>query len=275
MNRARRRFLRLAANIAALSALGRGAAAETYPSRPVKLIVGLPAGGAPDIYARLLADWLSARLGQPFVVENRPGGSGNIATETVIRAAPDGYTLLMVIAPNVINPTLNPHLKFDFIRDTAPVASIGGSPFVHGGEPFTPRQDRSRLHRLRQSQSRQDQCRRRPASAISRTWPAELFKMMAGVDLAARALSRRDGGAGRICSADRVQVMFDPIPVGARLCAERPVARARGHVHASRMESFAGRAGHGAISCPATRSRGITGIVGPRGTPDNVVAVAQ
>ena len=105
---ARRRFLPLAGSLAALATLAGGAAAQGYPARPVKLIVGLPAGGAPDIYARLIADWLSQRLRQPFVVENRPGASGNIATEAVIRAAPDGYTLLMVIAPNVINPTLYP-----------------------------------------------------------------------------------------------------------------------------------------------------------------------
>jgi tripartite-type tricarboxylate transporter receptor subunit TctC len=134
----RRRLLHLAAIGAALPPYPRRGWALDYPTRPVRVIVGLPAGGTPDIYARLLADRLSARLGQPFVVENRPGGSGNIATELVLRAAPDGYTLLMVIAPNVINTSLFPDLKFNFLRDTAPVASIGGSPFVMVVNPAFP-----------------------------------------------------------------------------------------------------------------------------------------
>src|SRR5205807_3324333 len=119
----RRNFLHLAAGAVALpvSCIAR---AETYPSRPVRIVVGLAPGGANDIVARLMGQWLSERLGQPFVIENRPGGGGNIATEAVVRAPADGYTLLMVGSYNAINATLYDNLNFNFIRDIAPVASI-------------------------------------------------------------------------------------------------------------------------------------------------------
>jgi tripartite-type tricarboxylate transporter receptor subunit TctC len=102
----RRTFLHLAADAAALPAASRFAWAEAYPTRPVRLVVGFPAGATPDLFARLIGQWLSERLGQPFVIENRPGAGTNIGTETVVRAPPDGYTLLFVAAPNVINATL-------------------------------------------------------------------------------------------------------------------------------------------------------------------------
>src|SRR5262245_37852531 len=102
----RRTFLHLAAGAAALSVVSRIARAQTYPTRPVRLIVGSPPGGVVDLYARLIGQWLSARLGQPFVIENRPGAGTNVATEAVVRAAPDGYTLLLALTPNAINATL-------------------------------------------------------------------------------------------------------------------------------------------------------------------------
>src|SRR5262249_47151726 len=121
----RRNFLYLAAGAAALPAVSRVARAQAYPSRPVRLIVGFPAGGsASDIVARLMGQWLSERLGQQFVVENRTGAATNIATEAVVRAPPDGYTLLFVTATNALNHTLYNNLNFNFIRDIAPVASI-------------------------------------------------------------------------------------------------------------------------------------------------------
>ena len=120
----RRQFLHLAAGAAALPAVSRIARAQAYPSRPVRIIVGFPAGGATDIFARLIGQWLSERLGQPFVVENRPGAGGNIGTEAVVRAPADGYTLLLIAATNAINATLYDKLNFNFIRDIAPVASI-------------------------------------------------------------------------------------------------------------------------------------------------------
>jgi len=120
----RRRFLHLAAGAAALPTLWRFASAQTYPSHPVRLIVGYPAGGPSDILARLMGQWLSQRLGQPFVTENKPGAGSNLATEAVVHASPDGYTLLMVSAANAINATLYTDLHFNFIRDIAPVAAI-------------------------------------------------------------------------------------------------------------------------------------------------------
>jgi tripartite-type tricarboxylate transporter receptor subunit TctC len=126
----RRNFLHLAAGAAALPAVSRIAWAQTYPSRPVRIIVPFPAGQATDTIARLMGQSLSERLGQPFVIENRTGAGGNMATESVVRATPDGYTLLLVGLPNAVNATLYSKLNFNFIRDIAPVASIGGGPYV-------------------------------------------------------------------------------------------------------------------------------------------------
>src|SRR5499425_3205622 len=120
----RRQFLHLAAGAAVLPTVPRFAWAQTYPTRPVRLIVGAPAGGGFDIFARLIGQWLSERLGQPFIIENRPGGGGNIAAEAVVRAPADGYTLLIGGAPNAINATLYHNLNFNFIHDVTAVASV-------------------------------------------------------------------------------------------------------------------------------------------------------
>src|SRR5262245_44129281 len=124
MKHARRRFLRLAAASAALPAAARFAFAQTYPNRPVRLVVPFGPGGGTDIVARLIGQWLSERLGQQFVIENRPGAGGNLGTEAVVRATPDGYTLALIGAPSAINATLYDKLPFNFIRDVAPVAII-------------------------------------------------------------------------------------------------------------------------------------------------------
>jgi tripartite-type tricarboxylate transporter receptor subunit TctC len=268
MHFARRRFLHLAASVAALPAFARRAEAESYPSRPLKLIVGLPAGGAPDIYARLLADWLSERLGQPVVVENRPGASGNIATETVIRSAPDGYTLLMVIAPNVINATLYPNLKFNFIRDTAPVASIGGSPFVMVVNPSVPATTVPDFIAYAKANPGKINVGATDLGSITRM-AAELFKMMAGVDLVIVPHIGETAALSDLLS-NQVQVMFDPIP------------SALGYVHSGQLRALAVTAAQPIDSFPGLpplaqflpgyEASGITGIVVPRGTPDAIIA---
>ena len=126
----RRTFLRLASGVVALPAVPRIARAQAYPTRPVRIVVGAVPGSAPDVVARLVADWLSRRFGQTFFVENRPGASGSLAAEMVAGAPPDGYTLLLVSASDAINETLYHNLKFNFLRDFAPVASVVGFPMV-------------------------------------------------------------------------------------------------------------------------------------------------
>src|SRR6266478_10260820 len=134
----RRQFLHLAATAATLPALSRFASAQSYPTRAVHLLEGFGAGGAPDIVARLIGQSLSERLGQSFVVENRSGASGNIATEAVVRASPDGYTLLLITSTNAINTALYDKLSFDFIRDIVPIASIARVPLVMEVHPSAP-----------------------------------------------------------------------------------------------------------------------------------------
>ena len=134
----RRTFLHLAAGAAALPAISRFAWAQAYPTRPVRLIVPFGPAGASDITARLIGQWLSERLGQQFVIENRPGAGGNIGTEAVVRAAPDGYTLLYVTTPNAVNATLYDKLNFNFIRDIAPVAPIVRFPYIMVVNPSVP-----------------------------------------------------------------------------------------------------------------------------------------
>src|SRR5262245_59687939 len=134
----RRGFLHLAAGAAALPVVSPNARAQTYPSRPVRIIVPFPAGQASDTIARLTGQSLSERLGQAFVIDNRTGAGGNIGTESVVRAAPDGYTLLLVGVSNAMNATLYKKLNFDFAREIAPVASIGGAPYVMVVNPSVP-----------------------------------------------------------------------------------------------------------------------------------------
>src|SRR5258705_1396239 len=134
----RRTFLHLAAGAAALPAVSRLAWAQAYPTRPVRWIVGFAPGGGNDIVARLMGQWLSERTGQQFIIENRPGAGTNIATEAVVNASPDGYTLLLVGLPNASNASLYKKLNFNFIRDIAPVAGISRAPQVMLGIPSLP-----------------------------------------------------------------------------------------------------------------------------------------
>ena len=202
----RRQFLHLAAGAAALPAVSRIAWAQAYPTRPVRIDRRLSAGGATDIVARLMGQWLSERLGQPFVIENRPGAGGNIGTEAVVRAPPDGYTLLLVAAVNAINATLYDKLNFNFIRDIAPVAGIIRKPLVMVVNPSVPAKTVPEFI----AYAKANPGKINMASAGNGTAPhvaGELFKMMAGVDMvhvpyrgAAPALTDLIGG--------QVQVMF-------------------------------------------------------------------
>ncbi len=178
----RRAFLRLAAGAAALPAVPRISWADAYPSRPARIIVGFAAGGATDIQARLMGQWLSDRLGQQFIIENRAGASGNIGTEAVAKAAPDGYTLLQVVTPNAINAALYSNLNFDFSRDIAPVICAARLAYVVVVHPSVPAKTLPEFI----AYAKANPGRINYGSAGSGTpqnIACELFKMMAGVDL--------------------------------------------------------------------------------------------
>src|SRR5580704_2912625 len=140
MHLPRRQFLRLAIAAVALPAASRFAVAESYPTRPVRIVSGYPPGGINDLYARLIGQWLSERLGQQFIVENRTGAGGNLAADAVVRAAPDGYTLLLATSGDTWNASLYDNLKFDFARDSAAVGSIARAPGVLVVHPSVPAQ---------------------------------------------------------------------------------------------------------------------------------------
>jgi len=205
----RRRFLHLAAGAAALPAVSRVAMAQAYPSRPVRWVIGFPAGGGTDTVARLMGQWLSERLGQSVIIESRPGAGTNIATEAVVRAAPDGYTLLFVNSANAINATLYDKLTFNFIRDIAPVAGLISLANVMVVHPSFPAMTVPEFIANAKDNPRKVNM----ASSGNGTGPhlaGERFKMMAGVDLVhvpyrgiAPALTDLLGG--------QVQMMFSTI----------------------------------------------------------------
>jgi tripartite-type tricarboxylate transporter receptor subunit TctC len=202
----RRQFLHLAAGAAAVPAVSRIARAQTYPSRPVRLIVGLAAGSSLDILARLMGQWLTERLGQPFVIENRPGAGTNVATEAVVKAMPDGYTLLMVSPGNAINATLYDKLNFNFIRDIAPVASLIREPNVMVVNPSVPTKSVPEFI----GYAKATPGKLNMASAGNGTashMAGELFKMMAGVNMA-HVPYRGGGPALTDLLGGQVQVMF-------------------------------------------------------------------
>jgi len=178
----RRNFLHLAAGAAALPAASRIAWAQAYPSRPVRMIVPFPAGQATDTIARLMGQSLSERLGQPFIIENRTGAGGNIGTESVVRAAPDGYTLLLVGLSNAVNATLYKKLNFDFIRDIAPVASIGGSPYVMVVNPSVPAKTVPEFVAYAKANPGKINMGSSGNGSVSHVF-GELFKMMTGIHL--------------------------------------------------------------------------------------------
>jgi tripartite-type tricarboxylate transporter receptor subunit TctC len=202
----RRNFLRLAAGAAALPAVSRVARAQAYPSRPVRIVVGFAPGGPSDILARLMGQWLSERLGRPVVIENRPGASSNIATETVVRAAPDGYTLLMVSTTNAINATLYDKLNFDFLHDIAPIAAITREPHAIVVNPSVPAKTIPEFL----AYAKANPGKINMASPGNGTGPhmaGELFKTMTGVDMV-HVPYRGAGPAYTDLLGGQVQVMF-------------------------------------------------------------------
>ena len=206
----RRQFLHLAAGAAALPAVSRIARAQTYPTRPVRIIVGFPAGGATDIAARIIGQWLSERLGQQFIIENRPGAGGNIGAEAVVRAPADGYTLLMAGTPNAINATLYEKLNFNFIRDIAPVAGIMRFPLVMDVNPSVPAKTVPEF--IAYAKANPGKLNMGSGGVGSPQHVAgELFKMMTGVNLVHVPYR---GGAPAVSDllGGQVQVIFDALP---------------------------------------------------------------
>jgi len=206
----RRRFLQLAGAAVAAPALSRRTWAQAYPARPVRLIIGYTPGGSADLTARLMAQWLSERLGQSFVVESRPGGGTNIATEAVVRAPADGYTLLLVAPANAINATLYEKLNYDFIRDMAPVAGLIRFPNVMEVNPSVPAKTVPEfIAYAKANPGKINYASSGNGSTIHMS--AELFKMMVGVDMLHVPYR---GGAPALTDmlAGQVQVMFDNLP---------------------------------------------------------------
>jgi tripartite-type tricarboxylate transporter receptor subunit TctC len=206
----RRQFLHFATGALALPAVTRIARAQSYPSRPVHLIVGFAAGGAADITARIIGQWLSERLGQSFVVENRPGAATNIATEAVAHAPADGYTLLMISSPHAFNATLYDKLNYNFVRDIAPVAGISQVPSVMEVNPTF--QARTVPEFVAYAKANPGKINMATAGRGASTHIfGELFKMMASVDLVP-VHYRSSGPALTDLIGGQVQVMFDPLP---------------------------------------------------------------
>jgi tripartite-type tricarboxylate transporter receptor subunit TctC len=205
----RRNFLRLAAGAAALPVVSRLARAQAYPTRPVRIIVGFPAGGGSDITARLMGQWFSERLGQPFVVENRPGAATNIAAEAVVRSAPDGYTLLLFGSSSAINATFYDKLPFNLVRDIAPVAGINRVPYVMEVNPSVPAKTVPEFIAYAKANSGKINMASAGNGSVQHV-SGELFKTMTGVSMVhvpyrggAPALTDLIGG--------QVQIMFDAL----------------------------------------------------------------
>jgi tripartite-type tricarboxylate transporter receptor subunit TctC len=207
---ARRRFLRLAGIVAASSVVSRIAAAEAYPSRPIRWIVPFPAGGSTDLIARLMGEWLAQKLGQPVVIENKPGGGTNIAVQAAVNAPADGYTLLFAVATNVINPSLYKSLPFDFQRDIAPVAGLAELPLVFDVTPALPANTVPEFIAYAKANPGKINFASFGARTISHL-AIELFKSAAGIDVVHVPYQ---GGAPMLTDllSGRIQAGIDALP---------------------------------------------------------------
>ena len=263
----RRRFLHLATGAAALAAVSPIASAQTYPARPVRVVVGFAAGTTPDIYARLIGEWLSERLGQPFVIENRPGAGANIATEVVVTAPPDGYMLLLVAAPNLINATLYDKLNFNFIRDIAPVASIGRTPFVMVVNPSFPAKTVPEFIAYAKANPGKIIMASGGTGTLTHV-TGELFKMMAGVDML-HVPYRGEVSALTDLLSGRAQVIFTPIITSIeQIRAGR--LRALAVTAATRLEVLLNVPTVGEF-VPGYEMNGWVGIGAPKNTPTEII----
>src|SRR5262245_55445376 len=263
----RRNFLHLAAGAAALPVASRVAWAQTYPARPVRIIVTTTPGGAPDILARLMGPWLSERLGQQFVVENRPGGGSNIGTEAVVRAPPDGHTLLLVATNNAINMTLYDKLNFNFIRDIAPVAGIVRLPIVMAVNPSVPATTVPEFIAYAKANPGKINMGS-PGIGTGPHVAGELFKMMAGVDMVHVPYR---GGAALLTDllAGQVQALFGTTSLSIeyiRAGKLRPLAVTT----ATRWEALPGIPTVGEF-VPGYEASAWFGIAAPTGTPAEIV----
>jgi tripartite-type tricarboxylate transporter receptor subunit TctC len=267
MRRSRRSLLSMAGLAALLPAFARMAAAQTYPTRPVRFLVGFPAGGPNDILARLIGQWLSDRLGQPFVVENRPGASGNLATEAVVRAPADGYTLLLVGPANAIGATLYADLSFNFLRDIAPVAGITREPLVMVVHPSVPATTVAQFI----ADAKAHAGTIKMASTGNGSSPhvsGELFKMMTGLNLPVVHYS--GGGPALKAMIDgQAQVMFEPMSAAIepiRSGKLRPLAVTT-TTRASALPDVPALAD----AVPGYEASAVTGIGVPSKTPADII----
>jgi tripartite-type tricarboxylate transporter receptor subunit TctC len=263
----RRQFLHLAAGAAALPTASRFAWAQAYPARPVRIIVPSAPAGPTDILARLMGQWLSERLGQQFIIENRTGAGGNVGTEAGVRASPDGYTLLMVSSLNTINATLYEKLSFNFIRDIAPVASVIRYPSVMVVNPSVPAKSVPEFI----AYAKANPGKINMASGGTGTPPhlaGELFKMMAGVDLI-HVPYRGNGPAFNDLIGGQVQVMFAS-PVGLLEYIQAGKLRALAVTTATRSEALADLPTVGDF-VPGYEASFWFGVGAPKATPAEIV----
>jgi tripartite-type tricarboxylate transporter receptor subunit TctC len=263
----RRRFLELAAGAIASPAVASVARAQSYPTRPVRLIVGAAPGGAPDLFARVVADWLAPRLGHPVVVDNRPGAGSNLATEAVVRAPADGHTLLMVTAMNAFSAGLYDNLSFDVVRDIAPVAGVMHGTGVVVVKPAAPVRSIPELVAF----AKANPGKLLMASAGVGSAPhlyGELFKSMAGVDLLHVPYR---GGAAALTDllAGHVDLMFDTIPTSIEHIRSGRL-RILGVTIGSRWPALPEVPSVGEF-VPGYSAEGWMGLGAPKGTPAAIV----
>jgi tripartite-type tricarboxylate transporter receptor subunit TctC len=263
----RRQFLHLAAGAAALPTVPRFAWAQAYPSRPVRIVVGFPPGGGADITARLIGQWLSERLGQPFIIDNRPGAGSNIATEAVVRAPADGYTLLLVGAFNAVNATLYDKLNFNFIRDIAPVATMYYVPNVMAVHPSFPA--KTILEFIAYSKSNPGKVNMGSGTTgAAMHMSGELFKIMAGIDMV-HVFYRGAGPTLTDLLAGQVQVSFPTMPASIEhIRAGR--LRALAVTTATRSEALLDIPTVGEL-LPGYEASSWYGVGAPRNTPAEII----